>query len=219
MWLDPRRADSTTAHTRRRNVGRYGSGRTRQRNDERRSKSRRSSELDITAVCLRNPTCQRQPKPGAAVTHTIVGTRRVDTIEALKNPRLRLCRNPRPLIADRDGIHIACAIERSPGDAYFSSAQIEALLRGHFVDSPEDDDDVERKATLMGSGTTAKTTGEAEIEVSRTNNRLDQEVEVSVSNLTPSETYTVFVDAKQVGTFQTNKNGKAEMELTTASVK
>jgi hypothetical protein len=91
------------------------------------------------------------------------------------------------------------------------------VLRGHFVDSPEDDDDVERKATL--TGTTAKATGEAEIEVSRNNNRLDQEVEVSVSNLAPDATYTVFVDAKQLGTFQTNKNGKAEMELTTASVR
>jgi hypothetical protein len=89
------------------------------------------------------------------------------------------------------------------------------VLRGHFVDSPEDDDDVERKATLTGSGTTAKATGEAEIEVSRNNNRLDQEVEVSVSNLAPAATYTVFVDAKQLGTFQTNGNGKAEMELTT----
>ena len=93
------------------------------------------------------------------------------------------------------------------------------VLRGHFVDSPEDDDDLERKATLTGSGTTANATGEAAIEVSRNDNRLDQEVEVSVSNLAPAATYTVFVDAKQLGTFQTNKNGKAEMELTTASVR
>ena len=46
-----------------------------------------------------------------------------------------------------------------------------------------------------------------------------EEVEVSVSNLTPGVTYTVFIDAKQVGTFTTNKSGKAEMELTTPSVK
>ena len=91
------------------------------------------------------------------------------------------------------------------------------MLRGFFVDSPEDDDDVERKATLSGSGTTATATGVAEIEVSPNNNRLDQEVEVSVSNLAPGATYTVFVDAKQLGTFQTNKNGKAEMELTTGN--
>jgi hypothetical protein len=91
------------------------------------------------------------------------------------------------------------------------------VLRGHFVDAPEDDDDLERKATLTGSIATVM--GEAEIEVSRNNNRLDQEVEVSVSNLAPDTTYTVFVDAKRLGTFQTNKNGKAEMELTTPSVK
>ena len=75
------------------------------------------------------------------------------------------------------------------------------------------------KATLTGSGTTATAKGEAEVEVSRSNNRLDQDVEVSVSNLTPGATYTVLIDAKQVGTFTTNKNGKAEMELTTPSVK
>lgn len=92
-------------------------------------------------------------------------------------------------------------------------------LRGHFVEIPEDDDDVERKATLAGSGPTVQATGEAEIEVSRTNNLLDQEVEVSVSNLAPGATYAVFIDAKQVGTFQTNQNGKAELELTTAPVK
>lgn len=84
---------------------------------------------------------------------------------------------------------------------------------------PEDDDDVERKATLTGSGPSVKGTGEAEIEVSRNNNRLDQELEVSVSNLAPDATYTVFIDAKQLGTFRTNQNGKAEMELTTASAK
>ena len=93
------------------------------------------------------------------------------------------------------------------------------ILRGHFVEMPEDDDDVERKATLAGSGATAKATGDAEVEVSRTNNVLDQEVEVSVSNLAPGATYTVFVDAKQLGTFQTNQNGKAELELSTARVK
>jgi hypothetical protein len=90
------------------------------------------------------------------------------------------------------------------------------VLSGHFVEIPEDDDDVERKATLAGSGQTAKATGQAEIEVSRTNNRLDQEVEVSVSNLAPAATYTLFVDAKQLGTFQTNQDGKGELELSTA---
>jgi hypothetical protein len=77
---------------------------------------------------------------------------------------------------------------------------------------------VERKATLTGSGATANATGEAEIEVARTSNRLDQEVEVSVSNLSPGVTYTVVIDAKQLGTFQTNQNGKGELELTTAAV-
>ena len=93
------------------------------------------------------------------------------------------------------------------------------VLRGHFVEVPEDDDDLERKATLARSGTAAKATGQAEVEVSKANNRLDQEVEVSVSNLAPGATYAVFIDSKQLGTFQTNKNGKGELELVTAAVK
>jgi hypothetical protein len=93
------------------------------------------------------------------------------------------------------------------------------VLRGHFVEVPEDDDDLERKAKLTGSGATANATGEAEVEVQRTGNRLDQEVEVSASNLAPGATYSVFVDAKQVGTFETNKDGKAELELKTAASK
>jgi hypothetical protein len=92
-------------------------------------------------------------------------------------------------------------------------------LRGHFVEQPEDDDDIERKAELIGSGTTAAATGQAEVEISRTDNRLDQEVEVSVNHLTPGATYAVFVDEKPLGTFQTDKDGKAELELATAPVR
>ncbi len=94
-----------------------------------------------------------------------------------------------------------------------------SVLLGHFVDVPEDDDDLERKAELRGSGASAGATGQAEIEVSKTDNRLDQEVEVSVSSLRPGATYAVFVDGKQLGTFQTNTNGAGELELNTPRVK
>ncbi len=90
------------------------------------------------------------------------------------------------------------------------------VLRGHFAEVPEDDDDVERKAELTGA---AGATGQAEIEVSKTNNQLDQEVEVSVSKLTPGATYDVFVDGSKLGTFQTNKSGDGELELNTPEVK
>jgi hypothetical protein len=93
------------------------------------------------------------------------------------------------------------------------------VLTGHLVEIPEDDDDLERKATLAGSGASSKATGEVEVEVSKIDDRLDQEVEVSVSRLSPGATYTVFIDAKQLGTFQTTQDGKAELELTTAPVK
>jgi hypothetical protein len=93
------------------------------------------------------------------------------------------------------------------------------VLTGHLVEMPEDDDDLERKAELKGSGAHANATGEAEIEVSKANNRLDQEVEVSVSNLTPGATYAVFIDGRQLGTFQTSKRGSGELELNTPAVK
>ena len=93
------------------------------------------------------------------------------------------------------------------------------VLTGHLVEMPEDDDDLERKAELKGSGANANATGQAEVEVSKTNNRLDQDVEVSVSNLTAGATYAVFIDGKQLGTFQTNKRGSGELELNTPAVK
>jgi len=93
------------------------------------------------------------------------------------------------------------------------------VLSGHLVDVPEDDDDLERKAELKGSGGSATATGQAEVEVSKTNNRIDQEVEVSASNLAPGATYAVFIDGKELGTFQTNKNGRGELELNTPAVK
>jgi len=93
------------------------------------------------------------------------------------------------------------------------------VLSGHFVEVPEDDDDIERKAELRGSGASVKATGQAEVEVSKVDNRLDQEVEVSVSDLTPGTAYTVFVDGKPLGTFQTNKSGKGELELNTPQEK
>jgi hypothetical protein len=93
------------------------------------------------------------------------------------------------------------------------------VLAGHLVEVPEDDGDLERKAELKGGGTHANATGKVEIEVSRANNRLDQEVEVSVSNLAPGQTYAVFIDGKQFGTFQTNKRGSGELELNTPAVR
>ena len=93
------------------------------------------------------------------------------------------------------------------------------VLAGQLVEVPEGDDDVERKAELKGSGISAGATGFAEVEVGKTDNRLDQEVEVSVARLAPGATYSVFVDGRQLGTFQTNKTGDAELELTTPQVK
>ena len=116
------------------------------------------------------------------------------------------------LPADTPDLSTASMVEVKDGSGL-------VVLAGQLVDIPEDDDDVERKAELRGSGISAGATGFAEVEVAKTNNQIDQEVEVSVSKLAASATYSVFVDGKQLGTFQTNKGGNAEVELTTSQVK
>ena len=111
------------------------------------------------------------------------------------------------LPADAGDLSNTAAIEVKDGSGA-------VVLRGQFVEQPEDDDDVERKAQLIGSGPSAQAAGEAEIEVSKSNDGVDQELEVSVSNLTPGATYSVVLDSRPIGTFQTNEDGKGEVEFT-----
>lgn len=90
------------------------------------------------------------------------------------------------------------------------------VLCGQLIRQPTVGDEIEREAELISCGAASKATGEAEVEVQKEVDRLDQEVELSVLNLTPNATFTIYIDTKQVGTFKTNNSGAAEVELKTA---
>jgi len=91
-------------------------------------------------------------------------------------------------------------------------AQGQVLLRGQFVLADEEDDDIERKATLAPAGAEADATGEAEVEFSK-NAPAVQEVEFSVRNLEPGVALTFMIDGVDVATATADRRGRAEVEL------
>jgi len=91
-------------------------------------------------------------------------------------------------------------------------AQGAVVLSGSFVaDDAEDDDDVERKATLAPTAVKADARGEAEIEFAKAN-PTEQELEFSVRNLQPSSTITFVIDGVDIATATTDNRGRAEVD-------
>jgi hypothetical protein len=76
----------------------------------------------------------------------------------------------------------------------------------------EEDDDVERQATLEPTGADQDATGEAEVEFSREAPAV-QEVEFSVENLEPGAALTFLIDGNDVATATVDRRGRAEVEL------
>jgi hypothetical protein len=91
-------------------------------------------------------------------------------------------------------------------------AQGQAVLRGHFAAADEDDDDIERKATLQSTGIDADAMGEAEVEFARAA-PAEQEIEFSVRNLSPGTALTFVIDGVEVATATTDGRGRAEVEV------
>jgi hypothetical protein len=91
-------------------------------------------------------------------------------------------------------------------------AQGQVLLRGPFVQVEEDDDDIERKATLEPTGVDADAAGDAEVEFSKAATA-SQEVEFSVRNLPPGAAFTFVIDGVEIATATTDRRGRAEVEL------
>lgn len=91
-------------------------------------------------------------------------------------------------------------------------AQGQLVLSGQFQVVDEEDDEVERKATLAPAGVDADATGEAEIEFS-TSAPAKQEVEFSVRNLSPGGAFTFVIDGTAVATATADARGRAEVEL------
>jgi hypothetical protein len=91
-------------------------------------------------------------------------------------------------------------------------SQAQVILRGEFSAVEEDDDDMERKATLRPSGAHSNAAGEAEVETSK-NGQAQQEIEFSISNVEPGAAYTFVIDGQDVGTATADQRGRAELEV------
>ena len=91
-------------------------------------------------------------------------------------------------------------------------AQGQIILSGPFQLVEEDDDDIERKATLAPTGVDTDATGGAEVEFSKAA-PANQEVEFSVRNVAAGAVLTFVIDGTQVATTTADARGRAEVEL------
>jgi hypothetical protein len=89
--------------------------------------------------------------------------------------------------------------------------QGQVVLQGQFIQSDEDDDDVERKATLK-STVGADATGEAEVEFDKSA-PATQEIEFSIRGVQAGATFTFVIDGQEVATATADQRGRAEVEL------
>jgi hypothetical protein len=95
--------------------------------------------------------------------------------------------------------------------AEVQDAQGQVLLRGLFTLAPEDDDDVERKATLESTGVDADATGEADVEYAKAS-PMEQEIEFSIRNVAPGSVLTVLIDGQTLGQVIADRRGRAELD-------
>jgi hypothetical protein len=93
------------------------------------------------------------------------------------------------------------------------NAQGQIVLQGQFEPAEEEDDEVERRATLQPTGIDPDAEGDAEVEFSKSDPG-EQEIEFSVRNLDPGASFTFVLDGSEVATVRVNNRGRAEVELT-----
>lgn len=89
--------------------------------------------------------------------------------------------------------------------------QGQVILRGQFEVADEDDDDIERKATLKPVAGDTDAAGEAEVEYA-SSGAAEQEVEFSIRNVQPEATYTFVIDGRDVATAKADARGRATLE-------
>jgi hypothetical protein len=92
-------------------------------------------------------------------------------------------------------------------------AQGQAVLRGEFKRVEEEDDDIERKATLLPAGPDADAAGDAEVEFAKAT-PAEQELEFAISKVQPGATYRFLIDGREIGSAKADGDGKAEIEVT-----
>ena len=96
--------------------------------------------------------------------------------------------------------------------AQVRDAQVRIVLQGQFTAMEQDDEDVERRATLAPTGVDADAAGEAEVEFAMTAPK-KQEIEFSVENLEPGATFTFMIDNTDVATATADRRGRADVEI------
>ncbi len=101
---------------------------------------------------------------------------------------------------------------RNAAAAEVRDAQGVVVLQGTFMLVDEDDDDVERKATLAATPADADATGEAEVEYAKDTATV-QEVEFSARNLQAGAVYEFVIDGVEVANATADQRGRAEVEL------
>ncbi len=98
------------------------------------------------------------------------------------------------------------------GTAEVRDARGQVILRGNFEAPIEQDDDIERKATLASTGVDADASGVAEIELSK-DHAAAQELEFSIRQVEAGAVFTFFIDGAEVGTATANRRGRAGLEV------
>jgi hypothetical protein len=102
---------------------------------------------------------------------------------------------------------------RNAAIAQVRDAQGQVVLQGQFAPPVEEDGGLERVAMLAAAGADTDAAGEAEVEYTTTA-PIEQEIEFSVKNLAPATAFTFAIDGTDVATATTDRNGRAEVELT-----
>ncbi|HXG68452.1 MAG TPA: hypothetical protein VNO70_25380 [Blastocatellia bacterium] len=93
----------------------------------------------------------------------------------------------------------------------------QVVLSGNFVLITTVGDETERVATLTAAGSDPDARGIAEIEITQTNNAVaEQELELTVEQLTAGAAFRVFVDNQEAASFTANHQGVAEVEFSSA---
>lgn len=96
--------------------------------------------------------------------------------------------------------------------AQVRDAQGQIVLQGQFMEPVEEDNGLERRATLAPTGVDPDAAGDAEVEFAKVAPSA-QEVEFSVKNLPPRASFTFVIDGTDIASATTDGDGEAEVEL------
>jgi hypothetical protein len=102
---------------------------------------------------------------------------------------------------------------RNAAVAEVHDTQGHVLLRGAFAPVESDDEgEVERLATMIAASPEVKASGEAEVEY-ETNAPSEQEVELTLTGVTPGAEINFVIDGQRVATAKADQRGRVSIEV------